>query len=781
MIAMKCSKDTWQLDPSGNCWRPETGTLLSIALISLATLLSQDHLAAQTDIYTPLTDNVGAVSCSTAGPVFGVDPSWVPIVGGDEDTSQPSVFAMARSFGNGRVVLVGHDGLVSESGLGTLDNAKLVRNMLNWLKQTNALNIGYTTGHGEWQTALPLQQVLTNTQATIAATPAPITSQGLDTLSVLIVGNAWGQFTAQEVESVRQFVNKGGGLLLLGLGWSWRSYNPATPMTNYPMHVIAAPYGGRWLTSFITDPTNQTNGYPLFRTFYPNVVSCTSSGAMTTIAEAHKTLGSGLSGALETDGLLRTRLIAAHVNLATINTELPISDPLRVEVADFYSELARSRSDLYARSSPIDQAAYPTSVWLRERAWRTLRDSLELTPTRKESIANAVQLSGRRRDLFLNFDLIVLDNCRLAADQLEFLYQLISLVPKELHDLAAISVADFLGTPPVRIGLEGLGGQVNTFGISINSTKENQFPPDVPSGFIPVYCSALAHEVNHVVDAFTIGWETNSSLATRRQQLIRDAGTNDLNYLRGMGSFFTANPQEFFASIANQWFADSKKTFDLANIRASLGRTGPINQALFFADVYSGGKNNTYFYRTDTNGYITRETVPLSRDPAGRVNGIYLDEYVYSFEIDKSNNVSQMNILSNNTDLDGDGLSDAAEATMQKLGFDWKVSQPELVAVLYSNANRAQLFSQTQYDLNRTAGRSDVLNTPSAFGLYTSDSITDLRMGGLMIQKQGNNTTVVFQTQTTTNLSQPFTNIGTPITNAVPMTGDKGFLRIQAR
>lgn len=99
-----------------------------------------------------------------------------------------------------------------------------------------------------------------------------------------------------------------------------------------------------------------------------------------------------------------------------------------------------------------------------------------------------------------------------------------------------------------------------------------------------------------------------------------------------------------------------------------------------------------------------------------------------------------------------------------------------------TNPSAFNLFTQSQFDSNRTAGQSDVISNPMSYGLYTSNSIMDLRMGGLMIQKQGTNATVVFQPQTTTDLAtQPFTNNGTPVTNTVPMTGDKGFLRIQAR
>ena len=122
---------------------------------------------------------------------------------------------------------------------------------------------------------------------------------------------------------------------------------------------------------------------------------------------------------------------------------------------------------------------------------------------------------------------------------------------------------------------------------------------------------------------------------------------------------------------------------------------------------------------------------------------------------------------------------------MSALGFDWQSNQPTLVTALYSNANRANLFTQSQYDDNHARGRedgiADVIVSPTAYGLYDSTSIMDLRMGGLMIQKQGTDATIVFQPQTTTDLvTLPFTNNGPPITNAIPMPGDKGFLRVGA-
>jgi hypothetical protein len=137
--------------------------------------------------------------------------------------------------------------------------------------------------------------------------------------------------------------------------------------------------------------------------------------------------------------------------------------------------------------------------------------------------------------------------------------------------------------------------------------------------------------------------------------------------------------------------------------------------------------------------------------------------------------------IGTNLDTDSDGLNDAAEFTMRELGFDWQVNQTNLVNTLLTNASRARLYNETQYESSRSNGRNDVVSNPAAYNLYTSNSIMDLRMGGLMVQKQGSNAVVTFQPQISTDLNLPFTNNGTPITNTIPMPGNKGFIRINAK
>lgn len=58
--------------------------------------------------------------------------------------------------------------------------------------------------------------------------------------------------------------------------------------------------------------------------------------------------------------------------------------------------------------------------------------------------------------------------------------------------------------------------------------------------------------------------------------------------------------------------------------------------------------------------------------------------------------------------------------------------------------------------------------------------ITDLNLGGVMLQKTGNNAVVNLQLQTTPDLSSSFINTGQPVEIEVTLPGDKHFLRIRA-
>jgi hypothetical protein len=207
------------------------------------------------------------------GPVIALATNWVTIAAGAETTSIPSTFVLARDYHAGRVAIVGHDGLFTDDSIVQLDNALFDVNLIRWLNGGGKGKVFSSSGHSEWlgigKMNILGSHLLTN-GFELASTSAPLSSSSLALASVLIVGNAWGSFTPDEIEAVRQFVTNGGGLLLSGLGWSWPAYHAGSTLDDYPMTKMGAPYQAEWLEGYISDPSNQLSGSPIFHTLYPN-------------------------------------------------------------------------------------------------------------------------------------------------------------------------------------------------------------------------------------------------------------------------------------------------------------------------------------------------------------------------------------------------------------------------------------------------------------------------------------------------------------------------------
>lgn len=78
------------------------------------------------------------------------------------------------------------------------------------------------------------------------------------------------------------------------------------------------------------------------------------------------------------------------------------------------------------------------------------------------------------------------------------------------------------------------------------------------------------------------------------------------------------------------------------------------------------------------------------------------------------------------------------------------------------------------------AGVASVTSNPVAYNLYTTASMLDMNLGGLVIQGSESNVSVRIQLQATDDLEQPFEDFGDPIDVPVSLPGDKAFLRINA-
>ncbi len=268
----------------------------------------------------------------------------------------------------------------------------------------------------------------------------------------------------------------------------------------------------------------------------------------------------------------------------------------------------------------IDVGARPKLAVLRAQLFKMLRDLPR--PFDAEAFVGDAGLAGIHAEIVRRHGIVVLDNNGFDLAQLDAIQQVLTAIPPELHRLTNVSQHEFLGNilgGRAEVELRGSVG-VNLLATPVYAEFENQFPPDVEPRRIRTFCAALQHELNHAVEELTIGGDP--ALIRRRDGLVARAGRTDpLQYLRSTAPAhtFPDAPQELFASISNQYLTDSAHTLALAQARLAGGRTAPLDQFLFFADVYSRGGDFTLFFAQDEECNYSAYPVRVRRDAQGRI------------------------------------------------------------------------------------------------------------------------------------------------------------------
>ena len=121
---------------------------------------------------------------------------------GDANTPAPSSFVAARSYGLGRVAVIGDEGILSNSNL--LDNAVFAANLMAWLDPAGRRAALWTSGHGELATSPggALSPALSSRDFTSTRLRGTISAASLAGASVLVIGNARNNFTTAEIQAV---------------------------------------------------------------------------------------------------------------------------------------------------------------------------------------------------------------------------------------------------------------------------------------------------------------------------------------------------------------------------------------------------------------------------------------------------------------------------------------------------------------------------------------------------------------------------------------------------
>ena len=207
-----------------------------------------------------------------AGPVAATAEGWVTIASGDKTVASPKAFVMARQFEVGRVAAFGHPGFLSLADTHP-DNPLFIANLVRWLAAGKGQRACFTVAHGEPEVGVVGAKTAINIAGfEVSTIPATINSYTISNCSVLVINNRTSAFTSDEVQTVKDYVVKGNGVLLGGLGWAYANYSATKNIQDYPMLQLGRIFGVEWPTSYILDPDSkdQAQGSTVFRTLYPN-------------------------------------------------------------------------------------------------------------------------------------------------------------------------------------------------------------------------------------------------------------------------------------------------------------------------------------------------------------------------------------------------------------------------------------------------------------------------------------------------------------------------------
>lgn len=372
-------------------------------------------------------------------------------------------------------------------------------------------------------------------------------------------------------------------------------------------------------------------------------------GLLTSIIRQH---GEHLGDELNRDAVLLDTLSQASRFMNLLAASPVLGGQTRQRLYHWHLALI-AEHPAFRASHTIDISRHPKLGWIRAQLQMNLvsfaipnvtgpalPSLTTLPPQSKTEIAEAIGLQNARLDIWQRHSVLLVDNGGLDQRQLSVVARLLESVPHELYNLGMVTVFGLLGKSDYLL-ISRVVGCVNIGSAHVGERNVNSFPADVPPHHADFFSLILVHEFNHNVDFYYVRHDN-----PRRKCVIEQAGQPAMNYLRSQGpdGCFVKAPQEFFASIANNYFASSEHTLELATARFQKGLKEPLNQFLFFTDVYSLGGDSTRFFSMDTEGNLDCQRVPLTRDQKGFISSLRVGPRLYRFSLDEQGNAVGLDV-----------------------------------------------------------------------------------------------------------------------------------------
>ena len=200
------------------------------------------------------------------------DPNAVPIVSGSPCENELRHYSVTRKYQNGKVIAIGHEGLLVNNSVGSYDNLTFLKNVMDWLNP-GSKRITLKEGWVSSTSITTLQSALANNGYTFATLSGSITPASLVNTDILLFGNDWNviqPYSTSELAAIESFVANGGSVFIAGLGWSW-----SQSLSLYPMNQVATMFGFQYTKEGMPDAYANVSGAPKFYNFYPENIDTT--------------------------------------------------------------------------------------------------------------------------------------------------------------------------------------------------------------------------------------------------------------------------------------------------------------------------------------------------------------------------------------------------------------------------------------------------------------------------------------------------------------------------
>ena len=214
-----------------------------LALAAASACASSAAPAQQLDpaaVRAALLEGVGpVVGPGWPGPLALFEARAVPVLGGEVRPGILVPVVAASTLGRGRVVAFGHDGYLTQPSLADPGLQQLIRNAVRWAGGTSRPTVLLVR-------AGDVAPVLAGVADVRVHGAEPVTESALQGVQVVVTVPWVDDWWMQSLDELRRFAERGGGLVVSGLGWGERQLQPGLTLSQLPPSRLLVDAGIGW-------------------------------------------------------------------------------------------------------------------------------------------------------------------------------------------------------------------------------------------------------------------------------------------------------------------------------------------------------------------------------------------------------------------------------------------------------------------------------------------------------------------------------------------------------